>query len=175
MTAVRSSIGPTTQPCRPTPLRVLVIEDDPDCAGALAAVLALYGHRPEVAGGGPAALAAARAHPPDVVLTDLNLPGMDGFELAGWLRDLLRNRPLLIALTGHADDATRRRSADEGFDHHLVKPVAPEELRGLLQDYAASLSPRARFPAASAGRPAPAERWPSPGSGCSREVGSGKR
>ena len=51
MTAVRSSIGPTTQPSRPTPLRVLVIEDDPDCAGALAAVLALYGHRPEVARG----------------------------------------------------------------------------------------------------------------------------
>jgi CheY-like chemotaxis protein len=153
---------------------VLVIEDDPDCAGALAAVLALYGHWPEVAGCGPAALAAARARPPDVILTDLNLPGMDGFELAGWLRDLLPKRPLFIALTGYADDATRRRSADEGFDHHLVKPFAPEELRRLLQDYAASLPQRARSPAASVGRLASREGWPRHVGNSRWEVGHGE-
>jgi two-component system CheB/CheR fusion protein len=99
----------------------------------------MYGHQPEVAADGPAALAAAQARPPDVLLTDLNLPDMDGFELAGRLRGLLRKKPLLVALTGYDDDATRQRTADEGFDHHLVKPFAPGDLRQLLKDYAASL------------------------------------
>jgi two-component system CheB/CheR fusion protein len=117
---------------------VLVVEDHLACAEGLAAVLRMSGHQAEVAADGPAALAAARARPPDVVLTDLNLPGMDGFEVAERLRGALRKRPLFIALTGYDDDATRQRSADEGFDHHLVKPLAPAELRRLLHDYAAS-------------------------------------
>ncbi len=70
-----------------TPLRILVVEDNPDGAESLRLLLGLYGHRAEVAGDGAAALAAARQFSPDVVLLDIGLPGMDGYEVARRLRD----------------------------------------------------------------------------------------
>jgi CheY-like chemotaxis protein len=117
-------------PARPRPLRVLVVDDSPDLRLSTCALLGLWGHDAREAPDGPAALEAADAFRPEVVLLDLRLPGMDGFAVA---RQLLRlphlARPRLVAVTGYGqeDDVARARAA--GFDLLLVKPVEPEELR----------------------------------------------
>ena len=117
-------------------LDVLVVEDRPDTAWSTAAVLALYGHRVTVAGSGAAALNLAAADP-DVVLLDLGLPGMGGWEVARRLRGRAGGRPpLIVAITGYGTDADRRRSAEAGIDLHLVKPVDPAVLAGVLARFA---------------------------------------
>jgi DNA-binding response OmpR family regulator len=113
----------------PTGLRLLVVDDNRDAADSLAMLLGLWGHQPRVAYDGETALRAARAEPPDAVLLDLGMPGLDGYDLA---RDL---RPAaLIAVTGYADTAHRERAAAAGFDHFFVKPVDLDALRGMLGD-----------------------------------------
>jgi CheY-like chemotaxis protein len=112
-----------------SPCRVLVIEDNPDAAESLKAVLELDGHAVEAAYGGPDGLEKARAFRPDVVLCDLGLPGMDRYHVAAALRGLegLRGVPLIaISGYGQAEDVERSRAA--GFDLHLTKPVAPQAL-----------------------------------------------
>jgi CheY-like chemotaxis protein len=121
---------------RDPPLPVLVVEDYEDAGETLAILLRLHGHQVEVARDGAAALQAAQETPPDVLLIDLGLPGEDGYAVAKRLRGLLPTKPLLIALTGYGQERDRRRSRDEGFDRHLVKPVDPCELEGLLQQFA---------------------------------------
>jgi CheY-like chemotaxis protein len=115
-------------------LRVLVVEDNADCAVTLARFLQRLGHEVEVAPDGPAAVAAAQARPPDVVLLlDLGLPGLDGWEVARRLQGHpAQRRPLLVAVTGHDEAADRRRSDEAGIDLHLDKPVDPGLLRRLL-------------------------------------------
>lgn len=128
---------------RPTPLadgrpglRVLVVEDDADFAGILAILLGIYGHEARVAANGPAALKEARERPPDVVLLDIGLPRMDGYEVARRLAELGgEKRPLLIAVTGYGREADRRRSAEAGIDLHLVKPVDPVVLQKVLSRF----------------------------------------
>ena len=125
-------------------LRVLVVEDNSDAAETLAEIIGFWNLEVEVASSGRHALEAARRHPPDVVLLDIGLPGMDGYEVAR----RLRAEPglagmLLIALTGYGQEEDRRRSAQAGFDFHLVKPVDPEELRCRLIEAGRSLLPRA--------------------------------
>ena len=116
------------------PLRVLVVEDDPQAAASTALFLRLSGFEVRTAADGPTALEAATASRPDVVLLDLGLPGLDGCQVARALRaGLSGSRPLLVALTGHGREEDRRRSAEAGVDHHLVKPVEPEALRELLR------------------------------------------
>jgi CheY-like chemotaxis protein len=117
-------------------LRVLVIEDGEDAGQSLAVLLRLYGCEVDVAVDCPSALAAARANLPDALLIDIGLPGRDGYDVAKQLRGLFEGRPLLVALTGHGQPSDHRRSADEGFDHHLVKPVAPADLVRILREYA---------------------------------------
>ena len=113
--------------------RVLVVDDNIDGARVLARLLRAGGHETLVAHDGPAALEEARAHPPDVVLLDIGLPGMDGYQVARRLRELDgMDRALLVALTGYGRDEDRRRSMEAGFDHHLVKPVDPGSLKELL-------------------------------------------
>ena len=123
-------------PDGPPPLRILIVEDDADCGESLALVLRFYGYAVEIASSGLEALAVAETGRPDVALVDIGLPGMDGYELAGHLR---RPRPLksplLIAVTGYGQDKDRRRSAAAGFDLHLVKPIAPDELRVILEKF----------------------------------------
>ena len=112
---------------------ILVVDDHRDAALTLARVLELWGHEVRVAHGGPEAIAAFAARPPDLVLLDIGLPGMDGYQVAARLRGLSGPvRPVLAALTGYGQDEDRRRSREAGFDHHLVKPVAPDELLALL-------------------------------------------
>jgi signal transduction histidine kinase len=115
------------------PLRVLVIDDHRDSAEGLAELLRLAGHEVELAYDGPSALDAVERSAPEVVISDLGLPEMDGFEIARTLRDRERSRELhLIALSGFGDSAAVERALEAGFDHHLTKPVDPRALRRLL-------------------------------------------
>jgi two-component system, OmpR family, response regulator len=118
---------------QPLGLRVLVVEDDADGALSLAQFLRGLGHEVEVAPDGQAAVEAAQARPPDVVLLDIGLPGLDGWEVARRLQGHpAGKRPLLVALTGYGREADRRRSDEAGIDLHLTKPVDPDQLRWLL-------------------------------------------
>jgi two-component system CheB/CheR fusion protein len=127
-----------------SPLRVLVVDDNVDAADALQYVLKLGGHDVTVAHDGPGALAAAAAAPPELVLLDIGLPGMDGYQVAARLREAGHDRAALIALSGYGQEEDLRRSRTAGFDHHLVKPVDGATLRKLIAD----LSSRFAHPAA---------------------------
>lgn len=112
--------------------RILVVDDNQDSAESLALLLELHGHEVRTAFAGPAALETASTFRPDVVLLDIGLPGMDGYEVARRLR-ADDHRSLLVALTGYGRDDDRQRSQEAGFDHHLVKPVDLEELARVLE------------------------------------------
>ncbi len=114
--------------------RVLVVDDNADAAESLAVLLRMRGHEVHVARDGPQALETARAVRPEVVLLDLALPGLDGYEVAAQLRghpELRRAR--LVAVTGYGRDEDRRRTRAAGFDEHLVKPVDLADLEGVLR------------------------------------------
>jgi signal transduction histidine kinase/CheY-like chemotaxis protein len=116
-------------------LRVLVVDDNVSSAQSMAMVLKLDGHDVEVSHAGDLALEAVRRFRPQVVLMDIGLPGMDGYEVARRLRDdaeLGAGIALLAAVTGYAEDEARRLSREAGFDHHLVKPVDPDGVLALL-------------------------------------------
>src|SRR5262245_37663953 len=116
-----------------TPLRVLVVEDWPDCAESTAVLLRLCGHDVEVAPDGASAIESAWRRPPDVVLLDIGLPDMSGYEVASRLHALrLAPPPLLVALTALGREKDRLVSRYVGIEVHLVKPVDPDELEGLL-------------------------------------------
>jgi PAS domain S-box-containing protein len=121
-------------------LRVLVVEDNLDSAEMMAFILRLDGHQVRLADGGLAALDAAHAFQPQVVLCDIGLPDMNGYDVARRLReqpDFEQTR--LIALTGYGQEEARRRAKEAGFDYHLVKPVEPETLSALLSSIQVSL------------------------------------
>jgi CheY-like chemotaxis protein len=117
------------------PLQVLVVEDNIDAADSLSMLLRLHGHEVEVARTGPRALEMAAASRPDVVLLDIGLPEMDGYQVA----KRLRQRPefkdvVLCALTGYTpSEADRQRQQETGFDHYYVKPVEMAKLLELFQ------------------------------------------
>jgi CheY-like chemotaxis protein len=126
-------LASTTKPKAP-PLRVLVVEDDADTAQTWVWLLQGLGHEVETACDGPTALRAAEVRRPDVVLLDLGLPGMSGYEVATQLRQTKAGpRPVLIAVTGFGEDAQRLRSYEVGVDLHLVKPVNAGELTTFLE------------------------------------------
>jgi PAS domain S-box-containing protein len=114
--------------------KVLVVDDNVTSAQSLELLLRLEGHRSQVAYDGPSALEAVRKHRHDVVLMDIGLPGMNGYEVARRLRqeEPELGRRLLVAITGYAEDEARRLSREAGFDHHLVKPVDPDAVLALL-------------------------------------------
>jgi CheY-like chemotaxis protein len=115
-------------------VRVLVVDDHQDLATGLAELLEGWGHEARVAFDGPSALEAARGFHPDLVLLDLGLPEMDGYEVAQALRrDPSLSSMEVAALTGygHADD--RRRARDSGIDHYMTKPMDLAALRRLLE------------------------------------------
>jgi len=115
-------------------LRVLVVDDNTDITQALQDLLALLGHQVRVARDGPGALAAATEVRPDLILLDIGLPGMDGYEVAKRLRKQGHDRAALVALTGYGRDEDLRRSRSAGFDRYLVKPVDVADLYGLIAD-----------------------------------------
>jgi signal transduction histidine kinase len=113
--------------------RILVVDDNEDAAQMLAAMLGTWGQRTEVAYDGLSALAVARTFQPEIVLLDIGLPNLDGYETARRLRDESRDRVMtIIAVTGWGQDSDLARSRLAGFDHHMVKPVSPRALRGLI-------------------------------------------
>lgn len=118
---------------RPTGHRLLVVDDNQDAADSLAVLLMLQGHEVRVAHGGPAALEITKGYAPDVVFLDIGMPGMDGYDVARRLRQQpgLEN-VVLAALTGWGQQEDRRRTAEAGFDHHLVKPPEPKAVEGVL-------------------------------------------
>lgn len=119
--------------------RLMVVDDNKDAADSLALLLRLQGHKVLVAHDGPAALALAKDYRPEMMLLDIGMPGMDGYEVARRLRCEPKLAGLvLVALTGWGAQEDRRNSAEAGFDHHLVKPVEPDTLQTLM-----SLSARA--------------------------------
>jgi PAS domain S-box-containing protein len=117
------------------PLRVLIVDDNVDTAESLAMLLKLFGHETRVAHTGQRALQMAVVEKPDVLVLDIGLPGMDGYEVAQRIRqhgELANVR--LIAVSGYGQDADRKRSEVAGFNHHLVKPVDPAKLQELLSE-----------------------------------------
>ncbi len=131
-TGLGQSGRPSATPQVP-PKRVLVVDDNQDAADSMAFLLKFSGHDVITANDGVAAMATAVAFHPEVVLLDIGLPGMDGFEVARRIRGQEKGRDvLLIALTGYGQEEDRRRSAAAGFDHHLIKPIDLETLQRLL-------------------------------------------
>jgi DNA-binding response OmpR family regulator len=113
-------------------LRVLVVDDDTDSAEMMGMLLRLMGHAPSVAHNGEAAVACAATDHPQVVLLDISLPDMDGYEVARQLRARHGQAIRLIALSGWSQEEDRRRAREAGFDHYLTKPAQPEALERLL-------------------------------------------
>lgn len=113
-------------------LEVLVVDDDIDASEMLLALVCREGHRVEVAHDGSEALRIAAAARPDVVLLDIDLPGMHGFDVATAL-SALSPRPVLVAVTGYGLEQDRRQTREAGFDSHLAKPIDFRLLRDLLR------------------------------------------
>jgi signal transduction histidine kinase/transcriptional regulator with GAF, ATPase, and Fis domain len=130
---VASSAPPVTARVAAAPRRILLIEDNADVARGMLKLLELRGHAVTRSSDGPSGLEMVREFEPEVVICDIGLPGMSGYEVASALRSLeLAPRPLLIALSGYAAAADRERSAAAGFDHHLAKPLDWPALDRLL-------------------------------------------
>src|SRR5262245_37035782 len=109
-------------------LTVLVVDDCTDTTSSFAMLLQAWGHAAAVANSGREAVALAADLRPDLVLLDLQMPGMDGYEVARRLRGGVGGA-FVVAMTGEGGEAAEARSAAAGLDLHLTKPVAPEELK----------------------------------------------
>ncbi len=119
--------------------RVLVVDDNRDAAESLGMLLKLLGADVCIVNDGPAALAILPSFRPTVVLLDIGMPGMDGYEVARRIRQQAEWRALLlIALTGWGQEDDRRRSAEAGFDHHLIKPADIAALQTLFMSLKSS-------------------------------------
>lgn len=115
-------------------LRVLVVDDNQDAADSLGEILGLLlGHHAEIAYSGPMALQVASNLDPDLLLLDIGMPEMDGYELARRLRRVLRRDAYFVALTGYGSEEDKRRSRDAGFDEHVVKPLMVDVLREVVE------------------------------------------
>jgi signal transduction histidine kinase/CheY-like chemotaxis protein len=120
-------------------LRIMLAEDDADAAESLQALLNLCGYEVHTVKDGPAALAAASVLQPQVVLLDIGLPGMNGYELAQELRRRMADQELLlVALSGYGRPEDLQLSREAGIDYHFVKPLQLEKLQALLAEYEAS-------------------------------------
>jgi CheY-like chemotaxis protein len=117
-----------------TPLpRVLIVEDYDDARDSLCQLLGFWGYNCQAAADGPAALKAAAGFLPDVVLMDIGLPKMDGYEVTRAMRNLPgMSGAVFVAVTGYGHLSGKARSADDGFLTYMVKPVEPDDLRELL-------------------------------------------
>jgi signal transduction histidine kinase/DNA-binding response OmpR family regulator len=115
------------------PRRILVVEDQPALSRVTVALLEKMGHEVRAAADGPEALLAVREYNPEVVLLDIGLPGMDGYEVARSVRsEMGENAPLLVAMTGYGQQEVSRHARKAEFDHHIVKPADITLLKELL-------------------------------------------
>ena len=133
--------APGARPDRPAYVtaaqqRILIVDDNLDAADSLALLLQLDGHDTQAVYGSKAALERAQTYRPDVVLLDIGLPEMNGYEVARRLRELPGlERVRLIALTGYGQAEDQARAQAAGFDAHLMKPVEPEALQQALAGF----------------------------------------
>jgi signal transduction histidine kinase/CheY-like chemotaxis protein len=139
-----------SQPRTSIPARdVLVVEDHDDSRDLLVHLLAGLGHHVRAAADGPSGLAEALAHPPEIMLVDIGLPGLDGYEVARRLRSSAGDAAFLVALTGYGQPGDRALALEAGFDVHLTKPVAQPRIEEVLGAAQAALEMRSRqLPAA---------------------------
>jgi PAS domain S-box-containing protein len=121
-----------TRPERGPAAAVLLIEDNADARQSLRTLLEQEGHRVDEAEDGLSGLARAEATDPDIVLVDIGLPSLDGYEVARRIRSRRGAGPILVAITGYGQADDRRRSLEAGFDAHLTKPVSPDHLVTVL-------------------------------------------
>jgi CheY-like chemotaxis protein len=128
-----SNNGDATLAPRPDRLRAVVVDDNVDAAESLADLLRLLGHEVAIAHDGPTGLAAARSFRPDLVLLDIGLPGMDGYEVARRLQSDSDSSAVIVAVSGYGRDEDRRLSREAGMKHHFVKPIEFRALRALLE------------------------------------------
>ena len=127
----------SSEPFDRSSLRILVVEDDPESLQMMGALLALWGYEPRLVPGGPAALEQVERETPDIVLLDLGLPGMDGFEVARRLRGRPGGDSLFIAaVTAYRGEEHQRQAKEAGFDRYLMKPVDIDTLRQVLSQAA---------------------------------------
>jgi CheY-like chemotaxis protein/two-component sensor histidine kinase len=119
---------------RPAGYRVLIVEDSPPIAKIFAMLLQQMGHDARIADGGAAALEQIAAWRPDIVFSDISMPGMSGYELARQIRQHAGGDDiLLVAMTGHGQAEDRQRALDAGFDEHLIKPAEMDRLEAIFQ------------------------------------------
>lgn len=112
---------------------VLVADDNRDAADMLAAVIEAYGHACHVAYDGHGAVAAASTYHPHLVILDINMPGMDGYQAAAALRQRMGAAVRIAALTGASPLETATKAKDSGFDRHYTKPISADQLSELLK------------------------------------------
>ena len=127
--------------------KILVVDDNVDAAATIAKLLTVWGHDVQVVFDGVAALEAVRSFRPDLLLLDIGLPGMSGYDVARQIRTDPASKELLItALTGYGQAEDRQRSREAGFNFHITKPLGPEVLAALVTspDTFASLADDAR-------------------------------
>ena len=121
------------KPATTPPRRVLVVDDNEDSASSLAKLLKMMGNHTRVAHDGLAAVTAAEEFRPDVVLLDIGLPGLNGYDACQRIRQQPWGKDtVMVALTGWGQEDDRRRSREVGFDHHLVKPLDYDALLMVL-------------------------------------------
>jgi len=114
-------------------MRVLVVDDNVDALESSAALLRIDGHDVQTARDGPAALLCVEQFSPEVVLLDIGLPGMDGYEVARRIRAMPdQHDTLLIAHSGYGEEEHLHRATQAGFDHHLIKPADLSQLSALV-------------------------------------------
>jgi CheY-like chemotaxis protein len=131
-----------SRPAGKRSLRILVVDDNVDAADGLKMLLELNREQVRVAYDGESALTIARDFRPQVVLLDVGMPRMDGYEIARRLKAAPETREtVLVAVTGWGQPEDRKRSREAGFDHHLVKPVEPSTLERLLDSFKVKSAP----------------------------------
>ena len=124
---------PVTPPALPRRFKILVVDDNPDSALSMAMMLSIMGHDTRTAHDGESAVASAETFLPEVVLLDIGLPKLNGYEVAQRIRKQAWGESMfLIAVTGWGQDEDRQRSSEVGLNVHMVKPVEPSALERLL-------------------------------------------
>jgi PAS domain S-box-containing protein len=138
-TAAPSEQAQSAQTDPGTRARVLIVDDNVDAADSIAMLLALQGHEVRSVHAPQEALEMVEAFRPHLVLLDIGLPGMDGYEVARRLRSQHIDSMRIVAITGYGQPSDRERAREAGFDQHLVKPIDPEVLQSLLSSLPAAL------------------------------------
>jgi CheY-like chemotaxis protein len=134
LSTTNSGAAPEPAGTARTAKRILVVDDNVDAAESAGEILRLLGNEVSVVHDGLAAVSAVEDWHPDVVLLDIGLPGIDGYEVAKRVRQSDHGkRVMLVALTGWGQDQDKQRTSDSGFDQHWVKPVGMDKLREISQ------------------------------------------